>query len=198
MNFLAHSLLAHGDPAVVAGQFCGDFVRGKAALVAFPDAVRRGIVIHRKIDVFTDAHAEVVAARRLFTAPYRRFAGILIDVLFDHFLARDWARYSDRDLATHVDEVHAALSQHHQYLPESLRRFSRYLQQESVLMGYQELAGVQASYERLARRSPAFAPIADGLEPVLQQAATLQAHFERFYPALDGYVRSLEADHRHV
>ncbi len=192
MNFLAHSLLAHGDPAAVAGQFCGDFVRGSAGLEAFPDGVYRGIIIHRKIDTFTDTHAEVVAARRLFEAPYRRLAGILIDVLFDHFLARDWARYSSTGLADHVAEVHAALAAYRRYLPESLLRFERYLQRERVLVGYRELAGVRTSYERLGRRSPAFAALATGLVPVLQNEAALHAHFERFYPALDAYVRSLD------
>ena len=117
------------------------------------------------------------------------FAGIIIDVLFDHFLARDWARFCSLPLPIHVETVHAALHAHWRTLPPRLQGFATYLEREAVLLGYRRMSGVQTSYLRLARRSPAFAPLATALQPVLAREAELQQHFDRFFPALQGEVR---------
>src|SRR6478609_8124795 len=110
MNLLAHALLAGGDDDVRFGSMIGDFVRG-AIDPALPDGVRGGIALHRAVDAYTDAHAEVVAARALFEPPYRRYAGILLDVWFDHLLARDWPRHAAGSLHAFSREVQALLRQ---------------------------------------------------------------------------------------
>jgi len=78
------------------GSLIGDFVRGRID-PALPPKVRAGIALHRAIDAYTDAHADVAAARALFEPPFRRYAGILLDMWFDHLLARQWARFGEDD-----------------------------------------------------------------------------------------------------
>src|SRR5699024_8931556 len=94
MNFLAHALLAGDDPDLEVGGILGDFVRGRPD-PTLPAGLRRGIALHRAVDAFTDRHPDVAAARRLFDPPWRRYAGIMLDVWFDHCLARDFGRWSD-------------------------------------------------------------------------------------------------------
>jgi len=123
LNFLAHTLFAQGDAERIAGQFCGDFVRG-ADLSHFSEGIQQGIHRHRRIDAFTDRHPAVRASLSVFEPPVRRFAGIITDVMFDYFLANHWDQYSDIPLETHVETVHDALNSTRAQLPAELRRFA--------------------------------------------------------------------------
>lgn len=79
------------------GSLIADFLRG-AIDPAMARGVRIGVALHRAVDVYTDAHPQVVAARARFAPPYRRYAGILLDMWFDHLLAREWERHGDGSL----------------------------------------------------------------------------------------------------
>jgi acyl carrier protein phosphodiesterase len=98
MNHLAHVLLAGDDEALQLGGMLGDFVRGQPDPALFPAPVIRGIRLHRAIDSYTDGHPEVLAAKASLPPPYRRYAGILLDMWFDHLLARDFSHWSAQPL----------------------------------------------------------------------------------------------------
>lgn len=183
MNFLAHTLFAQGDAERIAGQFCGDFVRG-SDLSMYPEGMQQGIQRHRRIDAHTDQHPAVKASHAVFKPPIRRFAGIITDVVFDHFLARDWAKYSNVSIEQHVESVHDALNTMHDQLPAELRRFSAFLQQEQILLGNLHYSGVEITLERLSRRSPRFAPMAHGAAVAKQHEADLLSAFNTFFPEL--------------
>jgi len=195
MNFLAHSLFAADDPEQVVGQFCGDFVRG-GDLSEFSPGIERGIRLHRQIDAFTDQHADVRSCRKLFDPPLRRFAGIIIDVVFDHFIARDWQPYHAASLDAHIEYVHASLMDYHSVLPVRLQRFVNYMQREEVLAGYRYWQGVDLSFRRIAQRSSRFAPIANALPHAQRHEAALLEHFAAFFPELAGHVQMLQITHR--
>ena len=93
MNYLAHALLAGPHPEMVLGGLMGDFVKGRIG-DDWPEPLRGGLLLHRRIDRYTDEHRVVAASRARFPPPRRRFAGIVVDVCFDHFLARDFERWS--------------------------------------------------------------------------------------------------------
>ena len=183
MNFLAHSALAFGDPALLAGQFAGDFVRGRD-LSAFPTRVARGIRLHRRVDAFTDAHPAVVAARRAFEPDLRRHAGIVVDVVFDHLLARAWSAPGGRSLVAHAEWVDAALAAHEHALPPALGRFRAFIAREGVLAGNVDADEIGRTFLRLSRRSPAMAPLALAADRVDALAARLGEPFEALWPAL--------------
>lgn len=183
MNFLAHTLFAQGDAERIAGQFCGDFVRG-SDLSQYPEGIQQGIHRHRRIDAYTDQHPAVRACLHVFKPPVRRFAGIITDVVFDHYLARDWGKYSDIPIEQHVDSVHAALNEMRDLLPPDLQRFASFLQRENVLLGNQDYAGVEITLYRLSKRSPKFAPLAQGAAIAASNEAEISAAFDAFFPDL--------------
>src|SRR6187549_190225 len=94
MNWLAHLLLSPPEPLLRLGNLSGDFVRGIDVTLLRPE-LQLGITQHRRIDAFVDAHPLVRRSRERLDAPFRRFAGVLVDVYYDHFLARDWAALGD-------------------------------------------------------------------------------------------------------
>ena len=98
MNYLAHAFLAAPQSEAICGAFIGDFAKG-VDLAALPSGMREGVIGHRRIDAFTDSHPVVCVARARFEPPLRRFAGIIVDVVFDHFLAATFAAYSRQPLS---------------------------------------------------------------------------------------------------
>lgn len=183
MNFLAHSLFAQGDSERLAGQFAGDFVRGMD-LSSFSPGMQTGIRMHRFIDHYTDHYPEAIAIRDVFKPPVRRFAGIITDVVFDHYLANVWETYSDVPLASHVAHVHESLTEHHDQLPDGLKRFAAFIKSEKVLEGNVDFEGVRLTLLRLSRRSKRFAPINEGVAVVQEYDAELRDVFNQFFPEL--------------
>ena len=190
MNFLAHTLFADGDPMRIAGQFCGDFVRG-SDLSAYPKGIRQGIRRHRRIDAFTDSHPAVIESHNLFKPPLRRFAGIITDVVFDHVLALQWQRYCETPLQQHVETVHNALNEHEQLLPPALQRFSRFIQRENVLLGNLHYQGVEVTLQRLSKRSDRFTPLAVAADVAKQHQDEIGRAFHAFFPEMLALERTI-------
>ena len=158
MNFLAHLLLAGDDEGLRLGAMLGDFVRGKAVLETFPEDVRRGIELHRHIDQFTDSSPDIANLRKYFPAPFRRYGGIIIDLAYDHELARRWGNYSRQSLESFDRDVRLTLARHDALLPDRLRRFMRYADRRGLFASYRDeteillsLAGIGT---RLSRPNP--------------------------------------------
>lgn len=183
MNFLAHSLLGFDDPALIAGQFCGDFVRG-SDLSHLPERVEQGIRLHRHLDRFTDTHSDLLAVRNQMSGVPRRFAGIVVDVLLDHYLARHWDQFSDRSLEAHSKMVNQALRSHQDVLPSSLRRFMQILAEEDILSNNRKLEAIELTLRRLSLRSNKFAALAIPVKKLEPLRAKLHEPFGEFYPAL--------------
>ena len=123
MNYLAHLLLAEQTPQGWLGALMGDFVKG-AIDPTLPGGIRRGIVLHRRIDSFTDAHPVHRASRNRIAGARRRYAGIIIDLCYDHFLARSWAHHAALPLDEFTIEVYAVLARHRTLLPPRLERIA--------------------------------------------------------------------------
>ena len=94
MNYLAHLFLSEGTPESLIGNLLGDFVKGTAVNL-YSEEIRKGIDLHRKVDSYTDSHAIVRSSKSLVSSHRRRFAGVLIDVFYDHFLVKNWLEYSE-------------------------------------------------------------------------------------------------------
>ena len=187
MNVLAHALLAGDDAALRLGGILGDFTHGTPD-EALPARVRDGIYLHRAIDGFTDNHDEVRAARERMPPPFRRYAGILLDVWFDHCLARDFARWSDEPLGTFSDRYRAELHEAMPLLPERLRRFLTYMDRYDLPAGYARLERVEHALAGLSTRLSRANPIAEAVPVLMADEAALRDTFERFFPDLRAFA----------
>ena len=188
MNFLAHTLLGFEDADLITGQVCGDFVRG-SDLSRFPSGVEDGIRLHRHLDVFTDSHPALQEVRAAMEEVPYRFSGIVVDVMFDHFLAREWSRFSSHTLSRHASSVHAALAMHEAILPERLQRFMTVLKRECILERNVDLSALKQTLARLSRRSACFAPLAIDVSYLSLLQHQLQGPFESFHPDLHAAAR---------
>lgn len=182
MNLLAHLHLSDGRSAgVAAGNLLADFLRRFGAPV--PDAdFAAGVRLHRAIDAYADAHPVLRAVRAGFDPPWRRWGGILIDVACDHFLTRDWSRYSAVPLRDHVEARLADVQRHLQCQPTPLTPLVERLRAEDWLTSYGTRDGLRTAFERVARRSPAAAVLRGADREIARREPTLQAAFDEFYP----------------
>ena len=121
MNFLAHLRLGPDEPQQALGGLLGDFVKGPISSIALPDSVRQGIWLHRSIDAFTDRHPLVARSKARVTGERRRYAGIMVDMFYDHLLARHWAQFDDQSLAEFTKRMYRAVLTQQALMPERAR-----------------------------------------------------------------------------
>lgn len=188
MNYLAHFHLADRIGSSLTGNYLGDAVKG-ASLDDWPEAIARGIRLHRGIDAYTDTHSEVRRALGLIESPRRRFAGIIVDVAFDHFLALDWQRFHDLPLSAFAERVYRELARDADLMPDVARRRFEAMRRHDWLVGYRRPEVIERAIDAIAARLSRPTPLYGGAEAVWQQREALEDCFNRFYPQLLGWVR---------
>lgn len=152
MNWLAHFVLSPDDDLVRLGNWLPD-VLSRTELERLTDPrIRHGIALHRLIDQVTDQHASVAAARARLPNGVRRFAGVVLDVTWDHFLARDFVRLIGGDLNGFVSSVEAGLLRSQPALSREVQGVVARMIQESWLRCYGTTAGVELTLNRISRR----------------------------------------------
>jgi len=189
MNYLAHAWLArHADDALLGG-LLGDFVFGSSVLQDWRPSVRVEIVRHRRIDRYTDDHPAVVAARARFGG-LRRYAGIVLDVYFDHRLARDWTRWNglppaSGSLHDFTGRVYRVLREHRDELPPRLQAIAPRMAEHDWLGGYARRETVDRAVRGIATRlSRNGGKLVECLDVLADEQAMVDAAFEAFFPDL--------------
>ena len=150
MNFLAHAYLAGPAPADRLGGMLGDFVKGPLP-AGLPEEVAAGVALHRRIDSFADAHPAFRASRARVSAERRRYAGVMVDLFYDHFLARHWHEFSVEPLEDFTTGTYALLARHAVLLPPRLAQIFPYMRREDWLGSYRALSSVGEALDNMSR-----------------------------------------------
>ncbi|MGF6198445.1 ACP phosphodiesterase [Pseudomonas laurylsulfatiphila] len=191
MNYLAHLHLGGQRPGQLLGSLYGDFVKGRLQGQFTPD-IEGAIQLHRSIDVFTDRHPLVDVALSRFSLTRRRYAGIVLDVFFDHCLARDWRLYADRPLELFTSDVYRVLSSERQ-LPERLAKIAPHMVANDWLGSYQEFEVLEQVLRGISRRLTRPEELAAAMQELRQLYEPLSEDFRLFYPQLQDFARNYPA-----
>ena len=193
MNYLAHLFLAGDNPDEKLGSLIADFTRGRLETLAgnYSPGIMRGIAIHRKIDQFTDQHTRVLRSKRRFSDPRRRYAGIIVDVLHDHFLSRHWYRHSDMDRGEFIASVYRLLQRNQHVLPSRMQWIAPLMIDQDWLGSYHYLDRIGEAYDRMSRRLRQPNNLAGAVVEVRKLYQLLERDFEIFFPELRIHVDSL-------
>jgi acyl carrier protein phosphodiesterase len=187
MNYLAHLYLAGNAPESVIGSLMGDFVKGRVD-PGRPAAVRHAIMQHRRIDSFTDAHPLVKRSKRRMRPEFRRYAGILIDVFYDHFLASEWRRYADVSLDEFAAHVYAQVARHLHTLPPRMQLSMRYMVANDLLRSYRTLEGIGRALRGIEGRLRRPSRLGDAVTELEDAYPALRDDFDEFFPLLIRFV----------
>jgi len=182
MNFLAHALLAGPADADRIGGLMGDFVMGILPAGLPPD-LASGVALHRAIDSFADRHPAFIASRARVSTLRRRVSGVLIDLFYDHLLARDWPRHASGTLDQFTTQLYAALADYTALLPERAHEVADLMRRNDWLGSYRHVEAVGLAIDRMSvyrlRRAN---PLAGGIEEFLADAQGFEADFQHFMP----------------
>ncbi|HVL13632.1 MAG TPA: ACP phosphodiesterase [Gemmata sp.] len=198
MNFLAHLHLAAPDPGLMLGGVVADFARNPEIEV-LPADVRRGVRLHRLIDGFTDRHAVVQKSISRVSSRLGWFTGIVIDIYYDHILARDWSRYAAVPLREFADQSYLTLEDQHTVTPPDARHFIRRMIETDQLVGYSTPEGLATTLARVSRRIAERIPkraiwLPDALPDLAAADPDLAADFHDFYPELIAFAAATRRD----
>jgi acyl carrier protein phosphodiesterase len=152
MNFLAHIYLSFGDPDITIGNFIADSIRGNK-FEHLPPRVIKGIKLHRQIDTFTDAHRLHKESSKRLHANYSHYSRVIVDIYYDHYLAKNWDRYSDAPLEEFVDNFYDLLEDYYAILPESVKRMMPYMIADNWLLNYRKMEGIANVLNGMNRRT---------------------------------------------
>jgi acyl carrier protein phosphodiesterase len=188
VNYLAHLYLTADHPQWMVGGMVADFLRG-AGSTALPEGVREGVRRHWAIDRFADEHPVFRTSRRRLEPPFRRWAGVLVDIYYDHFLARDWKKHCpDQSLPDFAQDAYQTLQDHEAALPPRLRRMLPHMAAEDWLTSYREVAGIDRTLRRLSGRVRRENPFSIAVQPLIEHYDDLARDFDVFFPDLVEFV----------
>ncbi|GGW61244.1 acyl carrier protein phosphodiesterase [Winogradskyella epiphytica] len=172
MNFLAHIYLSGDNKLVTIGNFVSDGVRGNKYKL-YPPEIQAGIVLHRHIDTFTDAHPIFRQSTKRLHPAYGHYSGVIIDIFYDHFLAKNWETYSDIPLADYVADFYKSLNENIDILPQRFQQLTPIMIEGNWLLSYATIEGIQLVLNGMNRRTK-------GRSKMNEATKELQEHYEDF------------------
>ena len=141
MNYLAHIYLSGEIDELKIGNFIADSIRGNK-FSHFPEKIRAGIILHRHLDTFTDSHPTVRKSTHRLFDPYSHYSSVIVDILYDHFLAKNWKQYSDIPLYDYTQDFYKLLQDNFEILPSRVQNFLPYMIKDNWLYNYATIDGI--------------------------------------------------------
>ncbi|MDG1572867.1 acyl carrier protein phosphodiesterase [Robiginitalea sp. M366] len=183
MNFLAHIYLSFGDADIAIGNFIADSIRGRA-YEEYPDRIQQGIHLHRAIDTFTDTHPTTRKSSKRLHPKYSHYSRVIVDIFYDHFLARNWQAYSDTPLEAFVNEFYDLLESRYAMLPPNVQRMMPYMISDNWLLSYAEMDGIARVLEGMNRRTR----LRSGMDRAIED---LWLHYDKFETEFQSFFEEL-------
>jgi acyl carrier protein phosphodiesterase len=183
MNFLAHIYLSGDNELVTIGNFMADGVRGNKYKMYSRD-IQIGIRLHREIDTFTDAHPIFRQSTKRLHKPYGHYSGVIIDIFYDHFLAKNWKSYSDVPLADFVDDFYKSLTDHIELLPPRYKTMTPIMIEGNWLLSYATIDGIQLVLNGMNRRTKGISSMNKATKELKEHYNVFEHEFTTFFAEL--------------
>jgi acyl carrier protein phosphodiesterase len=188
MNFLAHQYLSGESEKVKIGNFIGDYIKGKK-YQDYHAEVQKGILLHRNIDYFTDHHPIFLQSSNRLKEGYKRYSGVVIDLIYDHFLAKNWNKYHTQAISKFVTNTHEILVRNYLILPHKVKLFLPFIIHSRRLESYSTIEGLQSALEIMSRRTSLPDQTDYAIRTLLDEYDDFENEFDNFMNDLITYVR---------
>ncbi|MEY8868929.1 ACP phosphodiesterase [Meridianimaribacter flavus] len=193
MNFLAHIYLSGDNEFVTIGNFIADGIRGKS-YKKFPVDVQIGILLHREIDTYTDAHPIVRQSTKRLHKNYSHYSGVIVDILYDHFLAKNWKDYSNVPLEVYVEQFYDSLEANFEMLPNRTQRMLPHMIADNWLLSYAKIEGIQRVLDGMNRRTKNISGMNTATNELKQYYAEFENEFTSFFEELRAFTKQKRID----
>ena len=192
MNYLAHLYLADETAHSLVGNLLGDFAPGDCSRRYHPE-ICRGILMHRQIDRFTDSHPLFVRSRNRIHRDFGLFRGVMVDIFYDHFLARNWELYSKTRLEDFCALVYEILLEQEPILPARLREILPRMVSQNWLLSYRKKESIASALRGIGRRFSRKNNLAEGFQEFQYHYHSLENDFQEFFPELIQHARQIRS-----
>ena len=189
MNFLSHLYLSGNSEGLIVGNFIADAVKG-SAFNNFPEEIQKGILLHRKIDTFTDAHPIVELSKQRLRNKYKKYSSVIVDIYYDHFLAVNWHKYSSENFDLYIQNIYTLINKNKEYLPPKSAMFTRYMLEHNILSAYAKLEGIELVLQGMSRRATFESNMEKSIDDLKEYYTLFENEFKLFFPELQQFVNS--------
>jgi acyl carrier protein phosphodiesterase len=189
MNFLAHIYLSGNNDFIKIGNFMADGIRGKQ-FENFSEEIQKGILLHRAIDTFTDAHPIFRESTKRLHERYHHYAGVIVDIFYDHFLAKNWTKYSNENLEEYVNRFYQSMHLHHDLLSERAKGILPYMEKQNWLLNYQSIEGIHQILTQMDRRTGNESNMRFASEELKMYYSDFEQEFSSFFEEVKRYCSS--------
>ncbi|MEC4003708.1 ACP phosphodiesterase [Flavobacterium sp. SUN052] len=188
MNFLAHIYLSGNNDLLKIGNFMADSIRGNHYL-DYPDELRKGIMLHRYIDTFTDAHPIYRKSKHRLHEKYGHYSGVIMDIVYDHYLAKNWSNYSDEKLENYADSFYKLLQDNYEILPEKIQKMLPSMIGRNWLVSYASLEGLEMILFQMDYRTKHRVNMQEAIVEVKQFYLDFEEEFMLFFEELQQHCK---------
>ena len=198
MNVLAHIYLSGDSDEIIIGNYIGDYVKGRDYL-KYPELIRKGIIIHRRIDDFTDRHPVVHRSKILFSKKYHKYAGVVTDILYDHFLTKEWDFFSRRPIESVTYQFYRAMVNNYNILPEKVKDRIPFFIINNWIESYRTNKGLKSVFRAMSRRTSLPNEARYAIKTFKKNYYSLNDDFMEFFPQLIEMVENdfdIQLSHR--
>ena len=194
MNFLAHIFLSGDDDLLKIGNFMADGIRGNDYL-DYPDKIQKGVILHRAIDTYTDAHPIWRQSKHRLHERYGHYAGVIIDILYDHFLAKNWNQYSEVELEDYVALFYESLKDNYTFLSPKTKKLMPYMIESNWLLSYATIAGIERILFQMDYRTKHRANMQNAVQELQEFYTEFEKEFTLFFKDLMKMVKDFSTNH---
>lgn len=187
MNFLAHTYLSGCNDEIIVGNFMGDYVKGKN-YTHLPELVRKGVLIHRDIDTYTDTHEISRRMRGRLVEAYHKYAGVIVDIFYDHFLAVSWKDYCGIPLKEYVDRTYDVLKRNYKSLPQGIKVWFPTFLENNWMLAYQTVEGIELVLDRMSANTSLPDHTDFAIKRLRDQYQEFSADFHEFFPQIVSFI----------
>lgn len=192
MNFLAHLYLSGDNEDIITGNFIADHVKGNG-INKFGAGIRNGILLHRDIDYFTDSHPQFILSKNRLAPNYRKYAGVIVDMYYDHFLSAFWQHYSDEPIEKFTRRMYKILLKRFLILPPKTKRILPFMAKDNWLVGYGKPEGLGRALAGMAYRTPFDSRMENAINDLQDNYVLFKQEFEAFFPEIIEYANRQKA-----
>ena len=188
MNFLSHLYLSGESEGIIIGNFIADAVKG-STFKCFSPGIQKGILLHRKIDTFTDTHPIVHQSKARLRENYKKYASVIVDIYYDHYLAKNWSDYSQIDLPDFTQNIYSIIQKNNHILPEKSALFTQYMLQHNILYAYSTLEGIDKVLNGMSQRTTFQSNMEFAINDLKKNYELFEMEFKLFFPDLKQFVK---------
>jgi acyl carrier protein phosphodiesterase len=169
------------------GNFIADSVKG-SAFKNFPEQIQKGILLHRAIDFYSDSHPVFGKSVERLRPNYKKYSGVIVDIFYDHFLAKNWKDYSDKPLEQFTSEVHSLMLKNILLIPEKSLMFLKYAIRTNRLVSYASVEGISEVLYGMSRRTKFNSNMEFATEDLKTNYSEFENEFKIFFEEMRKFV----------